>query len=257
MREALRRAGRDLRNRRNIEAYVAAGIAIVFAVLSVFGDVVPDNLRWAALFAGIALLVYRLTLPDRPGGGAELLQDRTGFDDRPFTTLLNHAREVRIFAPSAVNLLNPRTCDALRTKILNRADGAVRVVVLDPDQREALRLAGKQLDDSVDFPIQRLEPSLSTTLEQLRTMRTWAVPGDLEYRLFGYNPGFSLVAIDPGERHGVIIVEFHGFHNESTNARMHIELRRSDSEHWYTYWANQFDRIWQAATAPPAERLSR
>ena len=73
---------------------------------SIFGDVVPDNLRWAALFAGMVLLAHRLTLPDRPGGGGDLLKDRAGFDDRPFTTLLDNAREVWVFALSAVNLLN-------------------------------------------------------------------------------------------------------------------------------------------------------
>jgi hypothetical protein len=52
----------------------------------------------------------------------------------------------------------------------------------------------------------------------------------------------------------VVIVEFHGFHNQVTNTRMHIELRRADSEQWYAYWLEQFERIWQAAR--PAEGLA-
>jgi hypothetical protein len=254
MHNVLRRVGRDLNNLRNIESYTVAGLAIVFAILSVIGDVVPDNLRWAALLAGLALLVYRLTLPDQAGTAEELLCDRTSFDDRPFTTLLDRAHEVWIFAPSAVNLLNPRTCDALRAKVLNRSDGMVRIVVLDPDKRDALRLATKQLDDSLEYPMQQLEPSLATTLRQLGLMRSWPVSGSLEYRLLDYNPGFSLVAVDPSERHGTVIVEFHGSHNESTTSRMHIELRRSDSQHWYAYWIDQFDHIWHAATPPSAQR---
>jgi hypothetical protein len=254
MHDALRRVGRDLKHRRNIEAYAVAGLAIVFAVLSVIGDVVPVNLRWAALFAGLALLVYRLTLPDQAGTAGELLRDRTSFDDRPFTALLDHAHEVWIFAPSAVNLLTQRNCDALRAKVLNRANGTVRIVVLDPHQPDALRLATKQLDDSLDYPMQQLEPSLATTLQQLRSMNSWTVSGSLEHRLLDYNPGFSLVAIDPSERHGILIVEFHAFHNESTTSRMHIELRRSDSQHWYTYWIDQFDHIWHAATPPSTQR---
>lgn len=254
MRDTLRRVGQDLKNRRNIEAYAVAGLAIVFAVLSVIGDVVPDNLRWAALLAGLALLLYRLTLPDRAGSAGELLRDRTSFDDRPFTALLDHAREVWIFAPSAVGLLSHSTCDALRAKVLNRTDGTVRIVVLDPHQKEALRLAAKQLDDSLDYPMQQLEPSLAATLQKLRIMNSWTVSGSLEHRLLDYSPGFSLVAIDPSERHGIVIVEFHGFHNESNTSRMHIELRRSDSQHWYTYWIDQFDHIWHAATPPSAQQ---
>lgn len=252
MRGALRRVGRDLRNRRNVEAYAVVGLAFVFAVLSVIGDVLPESLRWAALFAGVGLLVYRVALPAGSGSVGELLLDRTSFDDRPFVGLLRQAREVWVFAPSAANLLSQRTCDALRSTVLARADGIVRVVVLDPNRSEALRLASRQLDDAVDFPVQQLAPSLAATLQRLRLMSSWPTPGSLAYRLLDYNPGFSLVAVDPSRRDGMLIVEFHGFHNESTTSRMHIELRRSDSRHWYAHWIDQFDHIWQAAASPKA-----
>jgi hypothetical protein len=74
--------------------------------------------------------------------------------------------------------------------------------------------------------------------------------GRFEHRFAAYNPGFSLVAIDPQAKHGVVIVEFHGFHNESTGSRMHLELRRQDSQHWFDYWADQFDHIWRSAREP-------
>ena len=256
MHDALRRVGRDLKNRHNVEAYAVASIAVVFAILSVIGDLLPDDLRWAALFAGLALLVYRLTLPEGGAPADELLRDRTSFDDRPFTALLDGAREVWIFAPSAVNLLDPRTCDALRTKILAKAYGVVRIVVLDPNQHEAVRLTAKHLDNPV-YPTQRLEQSLATTLHRLQLMQSWAVPGTLEYKLLDYNPGFSLVAVDPNERRGTVIVEIHGIRNESTTARMHIELHRSGSQHWHAYWIDQFQHIWQAAQSPEAEEQAR
>lgn len=253
MRDGLRRVGQDLRHRRNVEAYAVAGLAFVFAVLSIVGDVLPDGLKWGALFAGVGLLVYRLTLPGESGTADDLLLDRTWFDHKPFTGLLDGAQEIWVFAPSAVNLLNPAACQALRSKVLTKPGGVVRVVVLDPEQPEAVRLAAKQLDDVIDFPMQQLAPSLATTLERLRVMRSWSVPGNLEYRLLGYSPGFSLVAIDPGQRHGKIIVELHGFHNESNMSRMHIELSRSDSQRWYAYWLDQFDHIWLAARTPTDE----
>jgi hypothetical protein len=78
--------------------------------------------------------------------------------------------------------------------------------------------------------------------------------GSFGYRLASYNPGFSLVAIDPGARHGVVMVEFHGFHNQVTNTRMHIELTRAISDQWYSYWLGQFERIWQAAKVPAASQ---
>ncbi len=60
--------------------------------------------------------------------------------------------------------------------------------------------------------------------------------------------GFSLISIDPTTRKGHVIVEFHGFHNEATSCRMHIEVTRRQSDYWYAYWTNQFGRIWEAST---------
>ena len=49
-----------------------------------------------------------------------------------------------------------------------------------------------------------------------------------------------------------MIVEFHGFHNQVTNTRIHIELTRTISEQWCSYWVVQFERMWQAAQEPAA-----
>jgi hypothetical protein len=251
-----RRVSRDLRNRRYVDAYSAALVAFVLAVLSLAGDVVPDQLRWAALLAGVGLLVLRITIPDGTQGTLdEVLSDRFAFDVAPLTDRLRDAKEIWIFAPTAVNLLSAQNCEILRTGPLNRPDGAVRVVVLNPHNESAVELATHQLDDSLDYPIQDFRASLQATIRLLTAVGTWRVAGSFGYRLLDYNPGFSLVAIDPSARNGRLIVEFHGFHNEATSSRMHIEIYRGQSDHWYKYWTDQFDRIWEAASLPAGEDL--
>jgi hypothetical protein len=246
--------GRDLRRLHNIDAYAAALIAFVFAVLSVVGDILPVNARWAVLLLGVGVLVFRVTMPDHLEGSADdVLKDRSAFEDKPFAARLRDARELWVFAPSAINLLAPQNCDTIRTTILAHADGVVRVVILDPAAQTAVELATRQLDDSLDYPSQLFRSSLEATVRQMQRMAARQERGSFDYRLADYNPGFSLVAIDPGTRRGVVIVEFHGFHNQVTNTRMHIELSRASSDQWYTYWLGQFDRIWQAARAPAAE----
>lgn len=243
-----RRIFSDLRNRRHLDAYVVAAAALVFAVLTVVGEGLPEQLRWAALLAGVGLLVYQVTLPEAPPGGLDdLLHDRAEFEGNRLPERLRTAREVWIFAPSAVNILSAHHCEQLRLGPLGRSGGTLRVVVLDPGDETAMRLATRQLDDSLDYPIQDFRASLQTTLRQLRSMAGWPTGGDLRWRLLDFNPGFSLVAIDPSTRHGFVIVEFHAFHNESTSSRMHLELTRQASEPWYRYWLEQFDRIWQTA----------
>jgi hypothetical protein len=251
VRELFRRIGRDLRQLRNIDAYAVALLAFVFAVLSVAGDILPVSARWAVLLVGVGVLVFRITLPDHYEGSADdVLKDRTAFEDKPVAARLREAQELWIFAPSAINLLAPQNCDTIRTTILADPDGVVRVVVLDPAAETAIQFATRQLDDSLDYPSQLFRSSLEATIRQLQRMTAWQKRGSFEYRLADYNPGFSLVAIDPATSRGIVIVEFHGFHNQVTNTRMHIELTRATSDQWYTYWLGQFDRIWQAAKAP-------
>lgn len=246
----LRRIGRDVRRLRHMDAYVVAAVALVLAVLSLVGDVAGDSVRWAAALAALSLLVYRITLPAAVGSLDEVLQDRSAFDEATFASRLKSASAVWVFAPSAVNLLTAATADALRRTVLARSDGLVRIVVLDPTATVAVELAGRQLDDTVDYPVQVLPEALATTDARLRSIARWQTTGRFQHRYAAYNPGFSLVAIDTHTKHGVVIVEFHGFHNESTGSRMHIELRRRDSQHWFDYWTDQFEHIWQSAREP-------
>src|SRR5260370_5534500 len=238
-----RRIFLHLKQRRHVDVYVVASAAIVFAVLSLFGDVLPDNVRWAVLLAGVSLLVFRMTLTESPRVADDLLNDRTTFDDRPLSRWVSQTSEIWIFAPSAANLLSARHCELLRDSVLSRRDGVVRVVVLDPREDAAVRIATRQLDDSLDYPLQEFGACLTTTLGVLRKMKSWSVSGTFEYRLLDYNPRFSLVVIHPGKRKGRVIVEFHGFHNQMTSARMHIQLTPHLSEYWYAYWTYPFRPI--------------
>lgn len=249
MSAAWRRISNDLKNRRHIDAYSIAFVALTLAILSLVPDIVPDALRWAVLLAGVAMLVWRITIPESLASTVDdLLYDRFAFDNNPLSARLKKANEVCIFAPSAVNLLSAHNCELLRTEILNKTDGIVRVVILDPANESAVHLATRQLDDSLDYPVQDFHASLQATERQLATMASWHIQGSFDYRFLDYNPGFSLVCINPASRDGEVIVEFHGFHNEATSSRMHIELSRKQSDYWYTYWTSQFSRIWQASS---------
>ena len=252
----------DLRLRRNIDLYAMALVAFVFAALSVAGDLLSTNLRWTVVLGGIGLLVLRLALPQKTDldSVSRIFGDRSDFATRPLIARLEEAQEVWVYAPSAVNFLSPQRCEVLRGGVLSNVGGRVRVVVLDPAEAAAVAQASLQLDDSLDFPLQDMGPALESVVKQLQRMASWPVSGRLEYGFLSYNPGFSLVAIDPKSRKGVVIVEFHAFHNTSTSSRMHLALTRSDSEEWYSYWIEQFEQIWKAARipqAPPAEQAGR
>lgn len=201
--------------------------------------------------AAVGILVLRITISDvAENTYNELLRDRFDFDSTPFTRRLDDATEVWVFAPSAINVLSAQNCDALRGRILSKPGGVLHVVILDPEDSRATQLAIRQLDDSVDYPIQDFRDSQQTVVRQLRAMSNWCNEGSFEYRFLEYNPGFSLVAINPNARNGHIIVEFHGFHNVATSSRMHIEISHQDSDQWFAYWVDQFNQIWQSSSVP-------
>jgi hypothetical protein len=255
LRDALRRIGRDLVARRHVDAYVVSAAALGFAVVDLISDAVSDGMRWAVLLAGISLLVFRITLPAQRSGGDDFLYDRQHLAETPLSERIERARTLWVLAPSAVNVLSPETVSALRTGMLSKRGSVVRILLLDPDQEQAVEIAERQLDSSLRFPIQSLRPSIRTTLDRLRLMAGWDVAGSLEWRLLDLSPGFSLVAIDPGERHGVLILEIHGYHGDSISSRMHLELRREDDPRWHDYWADQFEALWNASagrTGTPA-----
>jgi len=216
-----------------------------------------DQLRWSVVLAALGLLVLRISVPETgPEASLDgLLLDRFAFDAVPLADRLRDAREVWIFAPSAANLLTSHNCELLRTGPLSRDGGIVRVVVLDPSRGAVIELATRQLDDALTQPSHEFPAALAATVGKLQTMARWPVAGSFEYRLLAYNPGFSLVAIDPGARGGRLIVEFHAFHNEATSSRMHVEITRKQSDRWYTYWAEQFEYLWAEASAPDGVSL--
>jgi hypothetical protein len=244
--DGIRRIARDLRHRRNVEAYVVAAVTLVFAVLSLLGDLAGENLRWAAVLAALGLLVYQMTVPDESRDVDHVLLSRVAFEDVSFESRLKHAKVLWLFAPSGANLLTPARAGELRRTILARPDGVVRIAVLDPLEQAAVDLAAHQLDDAVEYPTHTLAEALAGTVARLDLIASWQHAGQFEARFAAFNPGFSIVAIDPHDKDGTVIVEFHGSHNESEVDRMHVELRRRMSEHWYDYWTDQFEHLWDA-----------
>lgn len=249
----LRRIWSDVRAGRNLDTYVVTVIVVVFAALGVVGDVVPDGLKWSAVFAGLGILLLRMALPPRPAATTDsVLVDREAFVNTPFSSRLRNAKQVWIFAPSAINLLSTENCTALREFVLDKGSGDVRIAVLDPGNTAAVDLAIRHLDAAA-YPLQSFREVLATSVKQLRKMAGWTVAGNFTYRFADYNPGFGLVAINPSHRDGRIIVEFHGYGTDSIGSRMHISLTRADSDHWFQYWLDQFEQLWKAARTPDRE----
>lgn len=248
----LARIKADLLARRNIEDYVVAALAIVLAFLGVVDAGISMEVKLSVVLAALALLVFNLTVPDyRAADLDQVLQDRSAYPR--FGDRIKGKRTLWIYAASAVNVLSGENLQAIREEILNYKDGELRVIIQDPQQKAAMEILKQQLDDSVDYPVQHMDTSIAETLKRLKTIKSWKCPGTFKYALLPYNPGFSLLVIDPHRNSGVAIPEFYAFHNQHTGSRMHIEITRSSSSRWFDYWVSQFEYMWAEAYQPGVE----
>jgi hypothetical protein len=234
----LRRVRDDLRQARHIEAYSVALLTLILTVFSLV-DEPPAKLTNAAILTCLAFLVL-WTIDAREGKKAvsldTVLRDRQSYGS--FDDLLKGAKELWMYAPTGVNVLL-RYAAEIREWVAK--GGQARIVVQDPSGA-ALESVRTQLDSNVDF-----DSSLSAALATLTRLSSHP---HVEFRLLAVNPGFSMVVLDPADRSGRVLVEFHGFQDKSIADRMHIEIRRSDSLRWFEYWTGRFEAIWEAAHAP-------
>jgi hypothetical protein len=249
IRRTLMRIKADILALRNLDAYIVAALAIVLAILGIVEVGVSTDAKLAVILAALGLLVFNLTVPAQKQLDLdEVLQNRSAYT--PFPERIKGARTLWIYAASAVNILSDENLQAIREEILNRPDGQLRVIIQDPAETESMRLLIKQLDESVDYPVQHMNSAVQDTQARFERIQKWKCPGKFEFGFLSYNPGFSLVVIDPTENQGAVIPEFYGFHNEHTGSRMHIEITRKLSQQWYDYWVSQFDYMWDEARKP-------
>jgi len=243
-RRSVRRVASDLRSGRHIEGYA---IGLVAIGLTVFNLVEPSSkVVNSMMLACLAFLVLWTTGEGREGGAGDaqaglhtVLRDRDSFGT--FDQLLDGTTELCMYAPTGVNVLLRHASDIKRWVA---AGGRARIVVQDPtsDVIDAVR---EQLDTNTDF-----DSSLHAVL---RTLSRISPADGFRLRLLRFSPGFSLVIVNPRSKAGHLILEFHGFQDDNITDRMHIEISRAASPHWFDYWSGRFEAIWTSAREPDTE----
>ncbi len=228
----LRRGADDILHGRRLETYGIFGLSTTLTALGLF-DVVGTRVVQSMVLATVAFLVLHTEPAPARLPVDEVLQDRTSFTQ--FGVLLRDARDIRVYGPTAVNVV-VNTAE-IRREVLQRG-GTFRIVVQSPEPGQLARTAA-QLDTSLD-----LGQTLQSTLGGLRRL---AGAAGFDYRLLDFNPGFSLIVVDAQSPDGYLIVETHGFRDDSIAERMHITIHRRDSPRWFDYWSGRFDAIWEAA----------
>ena len=243
--DLFRRTIEDLQRGRHREAYALFLIGVTLAVLGLVG-IADVAVLLSAILLALSFLVFH-TATEASGQRLDLDEVlRSREDYGPFSKLLQGTHDLRIYGPTAVNVL-VNSAD-IRRYVL-KTGGTVKVIVQNADQH-ALSLAAAQLDDNLDFE--------STLRSSLATLDKLSADRGFSYRMLGLPTGFSLVVVNATSPGGYAIFESHGFKDENITDRMHIVIKRSESPRWFFYWVARFDAMWEAAnppsTAPSASR---
>jgi hypothetical protein len=224
----------DIRHGRHWEAYALFLIGVALAVLGLTG-VADISVLLSTILLALSFLVFHTAVDasDSRPGLDQVLRDRQAFGT--FSHLLPGVRDLRIYGPTAVNVL-VNSADIRRFVL--QCGGTVRVIVQD-DESALLERTALQLDDNLD-----LTSTLRNSLATLSKLA--AIPG-FSYRRLPVNPGFSLVIVNPDDAEGYVIFESQGFKDESIADRMHIMIKRYESPRWFAYWVARFEAMWNAA----------
>lgn len=236
----------DILNLKNIEKYLVAGFAIVFAVLGLFGDIIPDDYKVSVGLAALGLLVFSTSQRERDKPIERLLNRRK--DLPALTESIKNTTELWIYAPSATNFLEDANLSLIEEHILSNKKGHFRVIIQNPDEHEAVNILIKHLDEGITRQNNQPMPeAIAKTKLRLEKLGKREHHGKLSYGFLNYGLGFSLVVFNPNRHDGYIILEIHGFQNEYTHDRMHLRIERQESEIWFDYWIKQMDFIWEKA----------
>ncbi len=230
----------------NIDAYVIAALGIFLAVAGIVGSEIDwiERLQMPVIIAALAYLVLRSTAPQEAQIDIDkVLGNRRHLNATPFGQFINGRRELCMFAPTGSTVFG----DTLPFKegILDRG-GKITVILLDPNDTRYHALAQHQLD----YSGAEVEQDMRRTIRALDILKQH---GNVQYGFIAFNPGFSLTIVDPDKSTGELVVEFHGYRNNHTGERMHIKIKRTESQVWFEYWLNQYKAI-QAAAFSQADR---
>ncbi|MEO1347997.1 MAG: hypothetical protein AAFW84_04240 [Cyanobacteria bacterium J06635_15] len=82
-----------------------------------------------------------------------------------------------------------------------------------------------------------------STLETLKNLASTQSAGKCEVRLMNTSMPFAMFAVDLGKKSGLMNVEYYSY-KVAIDDRPHVLLTASECPYWFTYYQQQFEKIW-------------
>jgi hypothetical protein len=234
------------------QVLLLGGIALTLTFLAV--GLIRDRLSREDL--GKQLAALQRNLPDRPSAISFF---RKTPDLAPF---LQKANQIDLCGVTLTNTLN-RQFAILRERL--DAGSSIRLLIIDPDSH-AIEMSAQRSASPKDteYYRRRSESALSdiTYLIKYNNDRKELKgrnqkSGNISVRLLPYAPSYGICSFDNKKNDGCIFVEIYP-HKFGFKVPPTFELNLENDGEWYTYFVDQFQQMWDAASPwDPAEYLKK
>lgn len=259
----------------NFDTLIAIAVSLIAAIVGIFGSGGNQLLLLGGISATLAVLSYSIIRDRRNRKQLEnqLTILQRNLPDRP--SALSFFRKTPDLAPFIQQANQLDLCGVTLTNTLNRqfailrerldAGGTIRLLIIDPTSN-AIEMSAQRSASPKDteYYRRRAESALSDITylikynndrKQLKGRNLKS--GNVSVRLLAYAPSYGICSFDKKKNHGRVFVEIYP-HKFGFKVPPTFELNLENDGEWYTYFVDQFEQMWDAASPwDPAEYLKK
>jgi hypothetical protein len=241
----------DVRTGNNLDVYITFVLAVLVAVLGIFG-VADSTVVSSAVLATLALLSVNILASrwtDRELENAisnlkrstDSVSDmfETEYDRYELRHLVRSAKQVFFWGFSFTTTI-PTLNEYIQEGLLDGLE--VRFLLTKPSGAAAkMATFGTSRQNEDDFNM-----SIESSLIRLSRIANTNAPGKLEVRIVDYFPPYRIIAIDPHLPNGRMIIRIASPTRYRDGAPV-LQLTKANDEKWFEFFAQQFEFIWKNA----------
>lgn len=247
----------DIRSGQNIDVYITVGVAIVVGVLGIL-SIASSTIIASATLAILALMAINLLLNRYENENIRKLiaqqQNSSGLSEKFLEP------KYRLFEAKQ-HLMSARTAffwgtDLARTVPLLdyemieglRAGLSIKFLFIKPGSgidSTAVEMASFRYSNS-GKGTDAINQDIERNFRCLATYRNSASQGKVEARVVNYLPPWTIIAINPHSPNGDMYVHLTPF-RVPNEVRPSFHLSAKDDEKWFSFFLEQFEKVWEVA----------
>ena len=249
----LRKIWSDIKERKNIELYLALAVIMAIFVADIFG-ISTESQFVEIILAVLALLAYGLLENRRSQERIEFKMDKiamsqsaTGFfkewDDSLFREEIKTAKSISLLAIANYIFLS-RNLEPIKRFL--SSGGSLRCILVEPEGH-AIAMAADLASGHERQP-GNLMTQINLAIEQLRDLTAITGSGNVQLKLVDFLPQAIITIIDQQDANGIMFTSLNGF-NQPPTSRPSFTLRKGEDGRWFTFYQESFENLWHSENA--------